>query len=79
MRRKHITGRELRQGAPEERLTPGESVLIRKRAGKVFELKRVDAGGKSILEELDQIMAEIPPTGPRHRINGAAIIIEERE
>ncbi|MGH7989621.1 MAG: hypothetical protein ACREDS_05415 [Limisphaerales bacterium] len=79
MKRKHITGRELRQGAPEENLSPGESILIRKRAGKVFELKRIDAGGKSILEELDQILAEMPSMGPRHPINAAAMIIEDRE
>ena len=79
MKRKHITGRELRQGAPEENLSPGESIQVRKRTGKVFELKRIDAGGKSILEGLDRILAEIPSTGPRCSVDGAAMIIEDRE
>lgn len=79
MKRKHITGRELRQGAPEEGLAPGESILIRKRGGKEFELKRVDNGRKSILAELDRILQEIPVTGPRRRGNWAKIIIEDRE
>ena len=79
MKRKHITGRELRQGAPEEHLLPGESVVVRKRGGKVFELKRVDNGGKSFLEGLDRILADIPPAGPRHRTNLAKIIIQDRE
>jgi hypothetical protein len=79
MKRKHITGRELRQGAPEERLLPGESVLVRKRGGKTFELKRVDSGGKSFLEGLDRILADIPASGPRHRTNLAKIIISDRE
>ncbi|MGH7953302.1 MAG: hypothetical protein ACREFE_15505 [Limisphaerales bacterium] len=79
MKRKHITGRELRQGAPEENLLSGESLFIRKRGGKEFELKRIDNGRKSILEGLDRILKEIPPTGPRHRGNWAKIIIEDRE
>lgn len=79
MKRKHITGRELRQGAPEENLLPGESVLVRKRNGKSFELRRVDSGGKNFLEELDRILAAIPMTGPRRRTNLAKIIIEDRE
>ena len=79
MKRKHITGRELRQGAPEENLLPGESVLVRKRNGKTFELRRVDNGGKNFLEELDRILAAIPMTGPRRRTNLAKIIIEDRE
>lgn len=79
MKKKYITGRELRQGTPEERLAPGESVLVQKRAGKRFELKRIDAGEKSILEGLDRILAEIPSAGPRRSVNLSRIIIEERE
>ena len=79
MKRKHITGRELRQGAPEEKLSRGESILVRKRTGKMFELKRIDNGRKNILGELDRILAEIPASGPRHRTNLAKIIIEDRE
>ncbi len=45
---KTITGRKLRQAAPEEQLAPGEAVQIAKRNGKTFELGRTDGGEKSI-------------------------------
>ncbi|MEY2429073.1 MAG: hypothetical protein QOJ40_1958 [Verrucomicrobiota bacterium] len=76
---KTITGRQLRRGTPEERLTPGESVIIQKRGGKVFELRRMDPGEKSILKQLDRVLEEIPNTGERVRTNLARIIVEDRE
>ena len=76
---KTITGRELRRGTPEERLIPGESVIVKKQGGKVFELKRVDVQPPSILEALDQFLEDIPNPGEPVRTNLARIIIEDRE
>jgi hypothetical protein len=74
-----ISGRQLRHGAPEEKLSPGESITIKKRSGKVFELKRVDVQGKSMDEGLEQLFREMPNTGPACKVNLSAIIIEDRE
>jgi len=76
---KTITGRDLRRGTPEERLIPGESVIVKKQGGKVFELKRVDVQPPSILEALDQLLEDIPNPGEPVRTNLARIIIEDRE
>jgi hypothetical protein len=77
--RKTITGRQLRRGTPEERLMPGESIIVQKQGGKVFELKRVDEQEKSILKGLDKLLQDIPNPGKRARTNLARIIIEDRE
>jgi hypothetical protein len=77
--RKTITGRALRRGTPEERLMPGESVIVQKQGGKVFELKRVDVQPQSILKALDQLLEDIPNQGQCVRTNLARIIIEDRE
>jgi hypothetical protein len=79
MARKKISGRQLRHGAPEERLSPGESILVEKRGGKVFELRRIDRGKKSMNAGLDRLLAEMPSTGPACPINLARIIVEDRE
>jgi hypothetical protein len=79
MKKSQITGRDLRRGTPEENLAPGESVLIRKSRGKVFELTRIDAGAKSMNGGLDRLFTEMPPTGERVRTNLAEAIIEDRE
>ena len=76
---KTITGRELRRSTPEERLMPGESIIVQKQGGKVFELKRVDVREKSILKGLDQLLQDIPNPGKPARTNLARIIIEDRE
>lgn len=76
---KPITGRELRRGTPEERLMPGESITVRKKGGKLFELKRVDVTEKSILKGLDQLLEDLPNPGETVRTNLARIIIEDRE
>ena len=79
MEMKTISGRQLRHGAPEETLSPGESVRVKKRDGKVFELCRVDRGERDILVDLDRIFEEIPRTGMPRPTNLARIIIEDRE
>ena len=76
---KTISGRQLRHGAPEEALSPGESIRVKKRDGKVFDLRRVDSGGRDILADLDQILEEIPTRNPTPTTDLARIIIEDRE
>ncbi len=79
MATKTISGRQLRHGAPEESLSPGEAVRVKKRPGKTFELRRVDSGKRDILASLDQILEEIPRTGPTRRTNLARVVLEDRE
>lgn len=76
---KTISGRQLRHGAHEESLSPGESVRVKKRDGKVFELRRVDSGGRDILADLDQILEEIPSMDSDQVIDLSRIIIKDRE
>ncbi len=52
---------------------------MKKRDGKVFELRRVDAGERDILADLDQLIKDIPRTEPAHAADLAPIIIEDRE
>jgi hypothetical protein len=79
MAKKRITGRQLRHGAPEEELSPGESILVDKRGGKVFEMRRIDSGERSITAGLDQLFQEMPKTGRAHKTNLARAILEDRE
>ena len=58
---------------------PGESVIVQKQGGKVFELKRVDIQPQSILKALDQLLEDIPNLGEPVRTDLARIIIEDRE
>ena len=76
---KTITGRELRRGTPEENLAPGESVIIQKQGGKVFELRRVDDQEKSLTTQLDILLKETPNPGASVRTDLAAVIAEDRE
>jgi len=76
---KRITGRQLRHGTPEETLAPGQTIVIEKRGGKIFEMKRVDAGARSINAELDRLLQEMPPEGGREKTDLARIITEDRE
>ena len=76
---KRITGRELRHGAPEERLAPGQSLVIEKRGGKRFALTRIDSGPVNFNAQMDQIFREIPPEGLRPKTNLARTLLEERE
>lgn len=76
---KRITGRQLRHGAPEEHLSPGESFVIEKRGGKRFELTRIDAGPVNFNEQMDQIFRDIPAEGKRVKTDLARTLLEERE
>jgi hypothetical protein len=79
MTQKRITGRQLRHGSPEETLSPGESLTINKRGGKVFQMTRTDSGGKDINAQIDQLFKDIPPEGPRVKIDLVRVLLEERE
>ena len=76
---KTIRGRDLRRGAPEEKLRLGESVIIEKTNGKLFELKRVDARPRSIVAAVDKIIEEVPIEGRRVKKDLVAMLLEERE
>ena len=79
MANKRITGRQLRHGSPEEKLSPGESLIIEKRGGKRFELTRIDAGAVNFNEQMNEIFQEIPVQGKRLRTNLARTLLEDRE
>ncbi len=79
MTQKNISGRQLRHGSPEESLSPGESLTIKKRGGKVFQLTRTDAGGRDINAQMDQLFKDIPPEGPRVKTDLVRLLMEERE
>jgi hypothetical protein len=79
MASKRITGRQLRHGAPEENLSPGQSLVIEKRGGKRFELTRIDSGPVNFNKQMDQIFREIPAEGKRVKTNLARTLLEERE
>lgn len=79
MASKRITGRQLRHGAPEENLSPGQSVVIEKRGGKRFELTRIDKGPLNFNEQMDQVFREIPAEGKRVKTNLARTLSEDRE
>jgi hypothetical protein len=57
---KTISARTLKRGNPEDRLLPGESLLVKKNGGRVFELKRVDVRKKSMIASMKEVMREIP-------------------
>lgn len=79
MASKRITGRELRHGAPEESLSPGQSLVIQKRGGKRFELTRIDNGPVNFNKQMDRIFQEIPAEGKRVKTNLARTLSEDRE
>jgi hypothetical protein len=79
MTQKRISGRQLRHGSPEESLSPGESLTINKRGGKVFQLTRTDSGGPDINARMDQLFKDIPPEGPREKTDLVRALLEERE
>lgn len=76
---KRITGRQLRHGAPEENLSPGQSLVIEKRGGKKFELTRIDTGPANFNQQMDQVFREIPAEGKRVKTNLARTLLRERE
>jgi hypothetical protein len=75
---KQINGRQLRHKAHEESLAPGESLLIKKKGGKVFELKRVDQKRKDFVAEMDKIFKEIPIKPSRRKMDLVRIFLEDR-
>ena len=79
MASKRITGRQLRHGAPEENLSPGQSLVVEKRGGKRFALTRIDAGPANFNEQMDQIFKEIPAEGKPVKTNLARTVLEDRE
>jgi hypothetical protein len=79
MASKRISGRQLRHGAPEENLSPGQSLVIEKRGGKRFELTRIDKGPVNFNEQMDRIFQEIPAEGKRVKTNLARTLLEDRE
>ena len=79
MATKRITGRQLRHGAPEEDLSPGQSLVIEKRGGKRFQLTRIDTGPVNFNDQMDQIFREIPAQGKRIKTNLARTLLEDRE
>jgi hypothetical protein len=79
MANQRITGRQLRHGAPEENLSPGQSLVVEKRGGKRFKLTRIDSGPVNFNEQMDQIFREIPAGGKRVKTNLARALLEDRE
>ena len=79
MTTKRITAWQLRHGAPEESLAPGQSLLIEKPSGKRFKLTRVDRGLVNFNKGMDQIFLEIPAEGKRVKTNLSRTLPQERE
>ena len=79
MSHRRISGRQWRHGSPEESLAPGQTVVVEKRGGKVFELTRIDAGARNINAQLDQLFQDLPAAGARVKTNLARMITEDRE
>ncbi|HEY1663503.1 MAG TPA: hypothetical protein VGI03_13880 [Verrucomicrobiae bacterium] len=79
MANKRISGRQLRHGAPEENLSPGQSLVIEKRGGKRFELTRIDTGPVDFNKQMEQVFREIPAEGKRVKTNLARTLLEDRE
>ena len=76
---KRVSGRQLRHGAPEESLSPGQSLVIEKRGGKRFELTRIDKGPANFNQQMDEIFREIPAQGKRLKTNLARMLLKDRE
>ena len=79
MKHKHISGRQLRHGSPEESLSPGESLTVKKRGGKEFQLTRTDPGKRDINAQMDQLLKDMPPEGPRVKTDLVRALLEDRE
>ncbi|HEX4121561.1 MAG TPA: hypothetical protein VH619_13150 [Verrucomicrobiae bacterium] len=79
MTQKRISGRQLRRGRSEESLSPGESLTVRKRSGKVFQLTRIDSGKRDINSRMDQLFNDMPPEGPRVKTDLVRVLLEGRE
>jgi hypothetical protein len=75
---KTITGRELKRGLPEESLAPGEALRVKKSSGKQFLIVR-ESESPDLAALHDQIMREVPLSGPSQRTNLAAWHQEDEE
>jgi hypothetical protein len=78
MARKRIAGRQLRHGAPEENLSPGQSLVIEKRGGRRFELPRIHASPVNFNKQMERIFREIPAKGKRVKTNLTRTLLEDR-
>ena len=76
---KRVSGRQLRHGAPEESLSPGQSLVIEKRGGKRFKLTRIDKGPANFNQQMDEVFREIPAQGKRLKTNLARMLLKNRE
>jgi hypothetical protein len=76
---KRITDRQLRHGAPEENLSPRQSLTIEKRGRKRFVLTRIDTGPTNFNEQMDQIFRDIPAEGKCVKTNLARTLLQGRE
>ncbi|MHB8523799.1 MAG: hypothetical protein ACYDH9_24010 [Limisphaerales bacterium] len=74
-----VTGRDLRRSNPEERLAPGKKLVVIKKGGKLFEMRRVDQGKRNMLAELNQIIKEIPIARDASSRQLSSIVLEDRE
>jgi hypothetical protein len=74
-----VTGRNLRRRSPEERLAPGDKLLVAKKCGKFFEMRRVDQAKRNMLAELNQIIKEIPIVRHASSKHLSSIFLEDRE
>ena len=60
---KTISSRALKRGHPEDRLSPGQSLLVKKSGVRQFELRRVDTPRRSHRAGLEEAMREVPNKG----------------
>jgi hypothetical protein len=74
-----ISGRDLRRRAPEKGLRTGESLMIEKKRGKLFKLKRVNLKPRSIVAAVDRIIEEVPIEGRRVKTDLVKVFVENRE
>ena len=60
-------------------MAPGEKLLVVKKGGKLFELRRVDQGKRDLLADLNQIIKEIPIVRHASSRQLSSIFLEDRE
>src|SRR5688572_30379431 len=76
---KRTAGRESRHGTPEENFSSGNSVVIKKRAAKNFDLTRIDKGTVNFNRQMDRVFRKIPARGKRVHTNLSHTLLEDRE
>ena len=60
-------------------MSPGESLTVKKRGGKEFQLTRTDSGKRDINAQMDQLFKDIPPEAPRVKTDLVRVLLEDRE